>query len=63
MGLYLEAACKPKFWSRYLVNNSSAGPSIINVIEPVRLYAFAPPSSSLARHCVVVFPRRMNDPG
>jgi hypothetical protein len=33
MGHYLEAACKRKFWSRYLGNNSSARPSIINVIE------------------------------
>ena len=47
MGLYLEVACKPKFWSRHLVNKSSAGPSILNVIEAVRLCAFAPPSSSL----------------
>jgi hypothetical protein len=50
VGLYLEAACKPKFWSRYRVNNSRAGPSVINVIEAVRLCAFAPPSSSLDRH-------------
>ena len=33
MGLYLEAACKPKMWSKFPVNNSSARPSIINVIE------------------------------
>jgi hypothetical protein len=63
MGLYLEAACKPKFWSRYLVKNSSARPSIINVIEAVRLCAFAPPSSSLDRQGVVVFPRSMNISG
>ena len=62
MGHYLEAACKRKFWSRYLGNNSSARPSIINVIEAARLYAFAPPSSSLDRHCVVVFARNMNNP-
>jgi len=62
MGHYLEAACKRKFWSRYLGNNSSARPSIINVIEAARLYAFAPPSSSLDRHCVVVFAQNMNNP-
>lgn len=41
MGLYLEAACKLKIWSRNLVNNSSERPSIVNVIEAVHLYAFA----------------------
>ncbi len=55
MDLYLEVACKSKFWSRYLVNNSSARPSVINVIEAIRLCAFAPPSSSLDRQGVAVF--------
>src|SRR5688572_18542468 len=63
MRLYLEATRKRKFWSRYPVNNSSVRPSTINVLEAVRLCAFAPPSSSLDRHCVVVFPRSMNNPG
>jgi hypothetical protein len=49
MGLHLEAVCKFKFWSRYLVKNSISRPSIINVIEAVRLCAFAPPGSSLDR--------------
>jgi hypothetical protein len=47
MGLYPEVACKSKIWSRCLLNNASARPSIVNVIETVRLCAFAPPSSSL----------------
>jgi hypothetical protein len=55
MGLCLEVACKRKIWSRCLLNNASVLPSITNVIETVRLYAFAPPSSSLDRHSVVVF--------
>jgi hypothetical protein len=42
------------------INNSSARPSIINVIETVRVCAFAPPSSSLDRRSVVVFPRSVN---
>jgi hypothetical protein len=63
MGLYLEAARKRKFWSRYLVNNSRARIGVINVIEAVRLCAFAPPSSSLDRHSVEVFPHTVNNPG
>ena len=63
MGLCLEAACKRKIWSRCLLNNSSALPSIINVIETGRLCAFAPPNSSLDRHSVAVFPRNVNNPG
>jgi hypothetical protein len=63
MDLYLEAACQSKIWSRCLLNNSSALANIINVIEPVRFCAFAPPSSSLDRHPVVVFPRSVNNPG
>ena len=64
MGLYLEAACKPKFWSGTLGKNySSARPSTIIVSEAVRLCAFAPPSSPLDRHRVVSFPRSMNNPG
>jgi len=47
MGLYLEAACKRKIWSRCLVSNSSARPSIINDIEAVRFCAFSPPGSPL----------------
>jgi hypothetical protein len=35
MGLYLEVVCKPKFWSRDLINNWSAQPSTIKVIEAV----------------------------
>ena len=62
MGLCLEAACKPKFWSD-LRNNSSLQPSTIIVIEAVRLCAFAPPRSPLDRHSVVVFPRSMNNLG
>ena len=46
-GLCLEAARKPKFWSEYLGNNLNAWPSTVNVIEAVRLCAFAPPSSPL----------------
>jgi hypothetical protein len=60
MGLYLEAGCKRKIWSGYLASDSSAGPSTINVIEAVRLCAFAPPSSSLDRRCLAVFSRSMN---
>ncbi len=45
------------------VYNSSAWPSIINVTEAVRLCAFAPPSSSLDRHTVGVFPQSVNIPG
>jgi hypothetical protein len=63
MGLYLEAACKRKLWEQIPGKHSSARPSIINVIEAVRLCAFAPPSSSLDRHRIVVFPRSMNNPG
>jgi hypothetical protein len=63
MGLCLEAACKRKIWSRGLLNNSSARPSIRNVIETVRLCAFAPPGSSLDRHSVEGFPRSVNNPG
>ena len=57
MGLCLEVAFRPKFWSGYLENNSSARPSTVIVIEAVRLCAFAPPSSPLNRHWVVFFPR------
>jgi hypothetical protein len=63
MGLCLEAACKRKICSRCLLNNSSARPSIINVSETVRLCAFAPPSSSLDRNSVEVFPRNVNNLG
>ena len=62
MGLYLEAACKLKIWSRKLVNNSSERPSIVNVIEAVHLYAFAPPSSSLDLCRVVAFSSSKNNP-
>jgi hypothetical protein len=63
MGLWLEAAGKRKIWSKCLLNNSSAQPSITNVIETVRLGAFAPPASSLDRHSVVGFLRSVNHPG
>ena len=62
MGLCLEAARKPKFWSEYFGNNLNARPSTVNVIEAVRLCAFAPPSSPLVLRSVVVFPRSINNP-
>jgi hypothetical protein len=63
MGLCLEATCKPKVLERIPVKHSNVQPSTLNIIEPVRLGAFAPPSSSLDRHRVVVFPWSMNNPG
>jgi hypothetical protein len=63
MGLCLEAACKRKIWEQMPNKQFGAQSSIINVIETVRLCAFAPPSSSLNRHSVVVFPRSVNNPG
>src|SRR4030095_4157889 len=57
----VEAACKAKFWSRCLTNNSSARPSTTIVIEAIRFCAFAAPTSTLDRHCVVGFPRSMNN--
>jgi hypothetical protein len=44
------------------VKHSNAQPSTINVTEPVRLCAFAPPRSSLDRQSVIVFPRSVNNP-
>jgi len=37
-------------------------PSIVDDIETVRLYAFAPPGSRLDQHIVAVLPRAMNNP-
>jgi hypothetical protein len=63
MGLCPEAACKRKMWSSHLLNDSSARPSTINVIESVRLCAFAPPGSSLDHSLSWVFLAAVNNPG
>jgi hypothetical protein len=42
---------------------ASAEPSTKDVIEAVRLCAFAPPGSPIDRHTVIAFPRIMNNAG
>src|SRR4029434_9760077 len=57
----LKAACKPKFWSRCLTNNSSARPSTTIIIEAICFCAFAPPTSPLDRYFIVGLSRSMNN--